>query len=117
MTMEGFRSPSQSGGPKDTVSQQVVETTIDDQYVYYDVPKPRDAFSSFVDHTNEFITFLEACIESDGVKEDKSDLYTTLFEMYLQKASSDSGNDKQEWEAKAKKLVEKYHVGSPQYVA
>lgn len=74
----------------------------------YGVPKPRTAFSSFVDHPQEFITFLEALIKKTDLKEeDKIDLYTTLFEMYLDTASrkKDIG-EKQEWEDKAKKLIQ-----------
>lgn len=74
----------------------------------YKIPKPRSAFSSFVDHPQEFITFLEALIkQSDLKEEDKIDLYTTLFEMYLDTASrkKDIG-EKQEWENNAKKLIQ-----------
>ncbi|OBT91139.1 hypothetical protein VE02_00048 [Pseudogymnoascus sp. 03VT05] len=73
----------------------------------YTPPRPRTAFSSFVDHSNDFITFLEACLAQPSVPEsDKVDLYTTLFEMYLHKANEDSGHSREEWEAKAKTLIE-----------
>lgn len=74
----------------------------------YTVPKPRTAFSSFVDHPEEFITFLEALIRQRYLKEeDKIDLYTTLFEMYLDTANSKKDDsEKQQWEAKAKKLIQ-----------
>lgn len=74
----------------------------------YEVPKPRSAFSSFVDHPQEFITFLEALIKQDNVREeDKVDLFTTLFEMYLDIASRKKDtSEKGEWEDKAKKLIE-----------
>ena len=73
----------------------------------YDVPKPRTAFSSFVDHSNNFITFLEACLKKDDLdKSDTTDLYTTLFEMYLETANATKGEEKQRWEAKAKHLIE-----------
>lgn len=53
----------------------------------YQIPKPRTAFSAFVGHPQEFITFLEALVSKEGFKkEDKIDLYTTLFEMYLNAA-------------------------------
>lgn len=92
---------------KTTVSQaQVVETTTEDEFVEYEIPKPRNAFSAFVDHPDEFIVFLEACIDSDGVKsESRTDLYTTLFEMYLHKASTTKSEEKTEWERKAKQLI------------
>ncbi len=72
----------------------------------YDIPKPRTAFSSFVDHPDNFITFLEACLRQENIeKGNKTDLYTTLFEMYLETASAKKGEEKQVWEAKAKDLI------------
>lgn len=93
---------------KSTMSQaQIVETITDEPAPEYTVPKPRTAFSAFVDHSQEFIVFLEACIASENLREDdKVDLYTTLFEMYLHTASSKKDGERQEWENKAKKLVE-----------
>ena len=77
----------------------------------YKVPAPRTAFSSFIDHADEFITFLEACLESEDIKTaDRTDLYTTLFEMYLYKAGEKKGLHREEWEAKAKTLIEGEHV-------
>ncbi|KAG5986298.1 hypothetical protein E4U43_005577 [Claviceps pusilla] len=77
----------------------------------YTVPAPRTAFSSFIDHPDEFITFLEACLDEGELKAaDRSDLYTTLFEMYLHKAGENKGHHREEWEAKAKKLIEGEHV-------
>lgn len=74
----------------------------------YEVPKPRTAFSSFVDHPQQFITFLEALIKQTGLlEEDKVDLYTTLFEMYLDTAKSQKDpSEKEKWEAKAKQLIQ-----------
>lgn len=74
----------------------------------YQVPKPRTAFSSFVDHPQEFITFLETLINQEDVKEeDKVDLFTTLFEMYLDMANREKDTAaKDEWTNKAKKLIE-----------
>lgn len=74
----------------------------------YKIPKPRTAFSAFVDHPDEFITFLEALIAQKSLKtEDKIDLYTTLFEMYLDTADRKKDiRERQDWETKAKKLVE-----------
>ncbi|KAL8930997.1 MAG: hypothetical protein Q9208_000098 [Pyrenodesmia sp. 3 TL-2023] len=72
----------------------------------YDVPKPRTAFSSFVDHPDQFIVFLEACLGDGNMNEkDKGDLHTTLFEVYLEIAASKTGAEKREWEAKAKTLI------------
>lgn len=78
----------------------------------YTPPAPRTAFSSFIDHPDEFIVFLEACLEEQELKtSDRTDLYTTLFEMYLYKSTQKKGQHyKEEWEAKAKKLIEGEHV-------
>lgn len=78
----------------------------------YTPPAPRTAFSSFIDHPEEFIVFLEACLEEKDTKpSDRTDLYTTLFEMYLYKSAQKKGQAyKEEWEAKAKKLIEGDHV-------
>ncbi|KAL8841184.1 MAG: hypothetical protein Q9170_001038 [Blastenia crenularia] len=73
----------------------------------YDIPKPRTAFSSFVDHPDQFIVFLEACLDKGNIEEkDTIDLYTTLFEVYLRIAASKTGPEKREWEAKAKSLID-----------
>lgn len=74
----------------------------------YKIPKPRTAFSAFVDHPKEFINFLETLVEQPGLKQEaKTDLFTTLFEMYLDTAKSKKDvTEKQEWEDKAKKLIE-----------
>jgi vacuolar protein sorting-associated protein 11 len=72
----------------------------------YTAPAPRTAFSSFIDHPDEFIVFLEACLKEESFEDaDKSDLYTTLFEMYLHKASEKKGDQRDEWEQKAKRLI------------
>lgn len=75
------------------------------------VPKPRTAFSSFVDHPDQFIVFLEACLDETNMDEsDKVDLHTTLFEIYLDIAGSKTGQEKQKWEAKAKTLIDGHDV-------
>jgi hypothetical protein len=48
---------------------------------------------------------------------DKTDLYTTLFEMYLDKANDKKGAETKQWEAKAKELIEGkdvYRILNPQ---
>ena len=97
-----------SGVPKDEPSQGAPkETQEDEQSIQYSVPKPRTAFSSFVDHPDDFIVFLEACSQGGKMEEEESvDLYTTLFEMYLHKANEKRGEEREMWEAKAKKLIE-----------
>jgi hypothetical protein len=74
----------------------------------YTPPRPRTAFSSFIDHPDEFIVFLEACIKDDNLSEaDKTDISTTLFEMYLHKANEKKGDHhREEWERKAKALID-----------
>lgn len=97
------QTPSQQGGG--AIAEAA--TTAED----YDVPKARTAFSSFVDHPKEFIVFLEACLEQEDLQEDnKRDLYTTLFELYLETATSRKGLDREEWEAKAKRLIDRKDV-------
>ena len=73
----------------------------------YEIPKPRTAFASFVDHPESFITFLEACLEQSNIDQsDMTDLHTALFEMYLETANAKKGEEKGEWEAKARKLID-----------
>jgi hypothetical protein len=108
MNMNAVQSPPSAGEQKTTLSQaQIVETDLEAPPPEYKVPKPRSAFSAFVDHPQEFIVFLEACIKADSLQEDdKVDLYTTLFEMYLHTANLKKDGERLEWETKAKKLVE-----------
>jgi hypothetical protein len=83
------------------------EESQEDVPLEYDIPKPRTAFSAFVDHPQEFISFLEALVQQPDLKEAKVDLFTTLFEMYLDTAKGKKDTtEKQEWESKAKKLIE-----------
>ncbi|KAK4494695.1 hypothetical protein PRZ48_014051 [Zasmidium cellare] len=107
MSTSTFQPPSSKGETQSTVTQaQVVETMTEGEYIEYSVPKPRTAFSAFVDHPDQFVTFLEACTSSNGVKpENKEDLQTTLFEMYLHKASTSTGDEKSHWETSAKRLI------------
>ncbi|KAL4882597.1 hypothetical protein BJY04DRAFT_186476 [Aspergillus karnatakaensis] len=74
----------------------------------YQIPRPRTAFSAFVGHPQEFITFLEALISKESFKkQDKVDLYTTLFEMYLNAAGRQKDStEKNKWQSKAKTLIE-----------
>ena len=85
---------------------RIVESVDNDPPPKYDVPQPRVAFSAFVDHPEEFIKFLEACVRAESLAEnEKGDIYTTLFEMYLRNAN-DKPQQKDEWESKARGLVE-----------
>lgn len=84
----------------------------------YDVPKPRTAFSSFVDHPDQFIDFLEACLKDGNINEkEKADLHTTLFEVYLEVATSKTGPEKREWEARAKKLIDDKDVSDSRRIS
>ena len=108
MNTSVITSPGNQGNVTATVSDdQIVENGDQLSAPEYTPPQPRIAFSSFVDHPDEFIEFLEVCLKEKNVKErDKIDLYTTLFEMYLHKANEKKGANRDEWEAKAKKLIE-----------
>lgn len=101
-------SPATPGNPQLALSEaDAVAAAAAQPPPEYDVPKPRTAFSSFVDHPNKFITFLEACLRQENLeKGDMTDLYTTLFEMYLETATSRKGEEKAVWESKAKRLIE-----------
>ncbi|KAH7021144.1 vacuolar membrane protein [Microdochium trichocladiopsis] len=98
---------TQSNTPATTRDAEAVIELGDALEPKYKPPPPRTAFSAFIDHSDNFIAFIEACLEADCFGEqDKADLYTTLFEMYLHKASERKGIHREEWEAKAKKLIE-----------
>lgn len=74
----------------------------------YPIPKPRTAFSAFIPHPSRFIRFLEIlALQNDLSSTDKTDLYTTLFEMYLETANSKttSAPEKEMWQQKAKALI------------
>ncbi|KAG6004996.1 hypothetical protein E4U21_000568 [Claviceps maximensis] len=110
-TSSGTTPGTGSANAKQLGHSGLVLSEEDDPPPKYRVPAPRTAFSSFIDHPDEFITFLEACLgEDDVTATDRSDLYTTLFEMYLYKAGEKKGHHREEWEAKAKKLIEGEHV-------
>lgn len=117
MNTNTIQSPASTGEQKSTLSQaQIVETDIDEPAAEYKVPKPRTAFSAFVDRATEFVVFLEACIEAEKTfsEDDKIDLYTTLFEMYLHTANLKKDGEREVWENKAKKLVAGKNVSASQ---
>ncbi|QSS58040.1 vacuolar protein sorting protein [Histoplasma capsulatum] len=96
-----------SQGPKAPAAQPQLSPELESP-IQYDIPKARSAFSAFVDQPQKFIEFLEELIKQHNLKEeDRVDLYTTLFEMYLDTAMHTKGDgERQEWEGKAKKLIE-----------
>ncbi|KAF3765414.1 vacuolar protein sorting-associated protein 11 [Cryphonectria parasitica EP155] len=109
MNNSAVASPPTQGNLPATVSEgSVLIDTDDAPPPKYTPPPPRTAFSSFIDHPDEFIVFLEACLQEDSISDaDKTDLYTTLFEMYLHKfTDTKSETGREEWEQKAKKLIE-----------
>lgn len=114
MNTSSIASPGtpSNGRPVLSDAQNLIVDNEDIPVPKYDPPAPRTAFSSFIDHPDEFIVFLEACLEEKNAKPgDQTDLYTTLFEMYLYKANEKKGQEqKEEWEAKAKKLIEGEHI-------
>jgi hypothetical protein len=97
---------------RDVVAKiQVVEQESTEPPPKYDIPKPRTAFSAFVDHPFELITFLEAATAKDELKEeDGADMYTTLFEMYTHMANNTRDEERPVWENKAKALIESKKV-------
>lgn len=74
----------------------------------YQPPRPRAAFSIFVDFPDCFIRFLEAVMEDPGFpardKKDVDDICTTLFEAYLRQARVNKEGSGL-WEEKAKGLL------------
>ncbi|KAL2069728.1 hypothetical protein VTL71DRAFT_14407 [Oculimacula yallundae] len=107
MNTSAVASPPAQGNIIATISDnQIVDNPEQALPPQYTPPQPRTAFSCFVDHPDEFIIFLEACLEEKDLKKrDKIDLYTTLFEMYLHKSNEKKGVNRDAWEAKAKKLI------------
>ena len=107
-----YRQASVNPSPGTGGNQQLAGTDTEDAEAAqappeYDIPKPRTAFSSFVDHPDSFITFLEVCLKQNNIeKSDMTDLYTALFEMYLETANAKKGEEKEKWEAKAKRLID-----------
>lgn len=99
-----------SSTTKSQPSEPQLSSDVDDtnDLSFYDIPKPRSAFSAFVDHPAEFIVFLESLIsEKSWSEQDRIDLYTTLFEMYLDNAKkARDPSVKSDWETKAKSLIE-----------
>ncbi|KAK7748181.1 Vacuolar protein sorting-associated protein 11 [Cytospora paraplurivora] len=109
MNSSAIASPPTQGNLQSTVSDAAVVYEVDEAPPpKYTPPPPRIAFSSFIDHPDEFIVFLEACLKDESISEaNKADLYTTLFEMYLHKSTEvKSNHDREQWEQKAKTLLE-----------
>jgi vacuolar protein sorting-associated protein 11 len=75
----------------------------------YQPPRPRAAFSIFVDFSGCFVRFLEALMEDGTFAErdgkDVDDVCTTLFEAYLREAKNGKKEEQIMWEDKAKVLL------------
>jgi vacuolar protein sorting-associated protein 11 len=117
----GVTSPPSSGrnvqpSTKATTTSAVAETTAPTPQ--YHPPRPRAAFSIFVDYPTCFIRFLESMMEDDGFaqreKRDIDDICTTLFEAYLREARSGK-EERAMWEEKAKSLLTDQKVQSNDY--
>jgi hypothetical protein len=107
MAVQGTASPASQGNIKPPAVEGADVAALVEALPAptYTPPRPRTAFSSFIDHPDEFIVFLEACLaHPDLSKSDRTDLSTTLFEIVLQKANEKKG-DREKWEQKAKELI------------
>jgi hypothetical protein len=108
MHRSAVASPGASAEQSATVADAELASAEKDEAPTYPVPAPRTAFSSFIAHPTEFITFLEALLSQPALSvKDRTDLSTTLFELYLESANSPttSTDEKTEWQTKAKALI------------
>jgi vacuolar protein sorting-associated protein 11 len=105
MSRQGTSDSTKVQSPPDANGADVVEEATPEPT--YTPPRPRTAFSAFIDSPTKFIIFLEALMQQPNLPPaDRSDLATTLFEMYLD-ASRDTRDaaQKSTLEAKATKLI------------
>ncbi|KAK6455061.1 uncharacterized protein RJT20DRAFT_142106 [Scheffersomyces xylosifermentans] len=96
-----------NGDDKSTLSN---DSKLDGEEPTYLPPRPSLIFPSFINHPNEFVIFLEACIQTfdkyQGNISDKKDLLMTLLEMYLSLSRESKSIDAQEeWTMKARLLL------------
>lgn len=97
--------PGPTGQAADSTAQDAEARSV--EQFPYETPKPRKAFSSFVDHPDCFAEFLQACLVHGELSgEDKADVVTTLFEMYLHFAQESRYSERENWSAKARKLID-----------
>lgn len=72
-------------------------------------PKPSLVFPCFINHTKEFIVFLEACLENfekyQGSNEQRKEILTTLLELYLSMSVEDAGSA-ESWIQKASSILQ-----------
>lgn len=108
MNLSALATPSPDAQQQTTTADATLAPNNATPAPEYPIPKPRSAFSAFIPHPSEFIRFLETLTsQQDIASADKTDLYTTLFEMYLEMANSEStpSSEKEEWQQKAKALI------------
>jgi hypothetical protein len=108
MNRSAVASPGVTAEQSATVADAELTSAENEDPPAYPIPTPRTAFSSFITHPTEFITFLEALLlQSDLSVKDRTDLSTTLFELYLETANSPTtpADEKAEWQTKAKALI------------
>lgn len=107
--MSYLKSASYLGG--NLVDAETLQNQNTPSYV---PPNPRLIFPSFIGHDNEFVIFLEACLDvTDNFQpseKDLADLITTLYEMYLTLARRTGNKD---WMNKAHQLLQtKAHLAN-----
>ncbi|KAM9895134.1 hypothetical protein OXX79_008271 [Metschnikowia pulcherrima] len=93
------------------LKQEEKEATPDesvDQTPTYLPPRPSLVFSCFVNHSKEFVVFLEACHDAfdkyQGSSQERKTLITTLYEMYAS-LSAENSDEKSLWAEKAKTFL------------
>jgi len=108
MNRSAVASPAPEAQQQATTADAILASKTTTPAPEYPIPKPRTAFSSFIPHPSHFIRFLEALASQNDISSaDKTDLYTTLFEIYLETANSEStpASERDEWQQKAKSLI------------
>ncbi|CAH02507.1 tethering complex subunit PEP5 [Kluyveromyces lactis] len=84
--------------------------TVESAQPTYHPPKPSLIFPSFVQKPFQFVVFLEACLESykrfQGYDQDRQDILTTLYDIYLSLYEDDIEERKAEWKGKAEAVLE-----------
>lgn len=98
--------PSEEG----VTSEESTLSTQSQPVPTYLPPKPSLIFPSYINNPNEFVIFLEACIETferyQSNINNKKELLMTLLEMYLSLSKTEDKKDT--WITKAKDLVLSY---------
>lgn len=110
-TIDSYKSFLTYISGKQVEDDQITVTSINNTEPTYLPPRPSLIFPSFVNHPNQFVIFLEACIETfdkyQGNISDKKELVVTLFEMYLS-LSQKNPEQHEEWFQKSKDLLVEY---------